>query len=95
MNYMSTYGIILRNVNHMTTYEPILCDINHMTVYETILFIINSYVDIWSHIGQSLDSHPGVPSSKPLGGLKIDSAFHPSEADKMNTRNFWELSGKK
>ena len=37
---------------------------------------------------------PGVPCSKPLGGSKDDSAFHPSEADKMNTRNFWELSGK-
>ena len=23
------------------------------------------------------------------------SAFHPSEVDKMSTRNFWELSGKK
>ena len=26
---------------------------------------------------------------------KVDSAFHPSEVDKMRTRNFWELSGKK
>ena len=25
----------------------------------------------------------------------VDSAFHPSEVDKMSTRNFWELSGKK
>ena len=29
------------------------------------------------------------------GGFKIDSAFHPSEVDKISTRNFWELSGKK
>ena len=35
------------------------------------------------------------PCSKPLGGSKVDSAFHPSEVDKMSTRNFWELSGKK
>ena len=26
---------------------------------------------------------------------KVDSAFHPSEVDKMSTRNIWELSGKK
>ena len=31
----------------------------------------------------------------PLGGSKVDSAFHPSEVDKMSTRNFQGLSGKK
>ena len=30
-----------------------------------------------------------------LGGSKVDSAFHASEVDKMSTRFFWELSGKK
>ena len=39
--------------------------------------------------------NPGVPCSKPLGGSKVDSVFHPSEVDKLSTRNFWELSGKK
>ena len=39
--------------------------------------------------------NPGVPCSKPLGGSKVDSAFHPSEVDKVSTRTFWELSGKK
>ena len=39
--------------------------------------------------------NPGVPCSKPPGGSKVDSAFHPSEVDKMSTSNFWELSGKK
>ena len=29
--------------------------------------------------------------SKPLGDFKVDSAFHPSEVDKMSTRNIWEL----
>ena len=33
--------------------------------------------------------------TEPLGGSKVDSAFHPSEVDKMSTRNSWELSGKK
>ena len=30
---------------------------------------------------------PGAPVSKPLGGSKVDSAFHPSEADQMSTTN--------
>ena len=29
--------------------------------------------------------NPGVPCSKPLGGSKVDSAFHPSEVGKMST----------
>ena len=28
--------------------------------------------------------NPGVPCSKPLGGSKVDSAFHLSEVDKIN-----------
>ena len=36
-----------------------------------------------------------VLCSKPLGGFKVDSAFHSFEIDKMSTKNFWELSGKK
>ena len=39
--------------------------------------------------------NPGVSSSNPLAGFKVDSAFHPSEVDQMSTTNFWELSGKK
>ena len=34
---------------------------------------------------------PGVPCSKPLGGSKVDSAFHPSEVNEVSTRNFWGL----
>ena len=40
-------------------------------------------------------SNPGVPCSKPLDGSKVDSAFYPSEVNKMSTRTFWELSSKK
>ena len=39
--------------------------------------------------------NPGVPCSKPLGGSKVDSVFHPFDINKMSTKNFWELSGKK
>ena len=39
--------------------------------------------------------NPRVLCSKPKGGSQVDSAFHPSEVDKMSIRNFWELSGKK
>ena len=31
------------------------------------------------------------PCSKPLGGSKNDSSFHPSETGKMSTRNFWGI----
>ena len=34
-------------------------------------------------------------ASKLLSGSKVSSVFHSSEVDKMRTRNFWELSGKK
>ena len=44
---------------------------------------------------KALDPNPGVLCSKPLGGSKVDSAFHPSKVDKMSTSDFWELSGKK
>ena len=44
---------------------------------------------------KALDSNPEVPCSKPLGGSKVNSAFYPSEGDKMSTRNFWKLSGKR
>ena len=46
-------------------------------------------------MAKALFFNPGVPGSKPLGGSKDDSAFHPSEVNKMSTRNFWELSVKK
>ena len=39
--------------------------------------------------------NPGVLCLKPLGGTKVDSAFHPSKVYKMSSRNFWELSGEK
>ena len=30
-----------------------------------------------------------------MGGSKVNSAFHPPEFNKMSTRNFWDLGGKK
>ena len=44
---------------------------------------------------KALDSQSRGPVFKTTGGSKVDSAFHPSEVDKMSTRNFWELNGKK
>ena len=43
---------------------------------------------------KALDCQSKVPVFKTLGGSKVKSVFHPSEVDKMITRNFWELSGK-
>ena len=39
--------------------------------------------------------NPGGPGSKPLEGSKVHSAVHPSEVNKISTRNLWELSGEK
>ena len=38
--------------------------------------------------------NPEVLCSKRQGGSKADSVFHPTEVDKMSTRDFWELTGK-
>ena len=43
----------------------------------------------------ALDSQSRGIFSKPQGGFNADSAFHPSDVDKMSARNFWELNGKK
>ena len=42
-----------------------------------------------------IDSQLRRPVFKPLGGSTVDSAFHPSEIDKMSRSHFWQLSGKK
>ena len=34
--------------------------------------------------------NPGVPRSKPLGGSRVNSAFHPSEDDQLSARNYWK-----
>ena len=39
--------------------------------------------------------NPGVSDSIPLGGVKVDSVFHPSEVDEMSIRSSWKLSGLK
>ena len=44
---------------------------------------------------KTLDSLSRVPSSNPLDGFKLDSAFHPSEVNKLSSRNFLERNGKK
>ena len=52
---------------------------------------------LWSNglVVKALDSKSKDPIFKTTGWLKVNSAFHPSEVDKMSTRNFWELSDKK
>ena len=42
-----------------------------------------------------IDSQLRRPVFKPRGGSTVDSAFHPSEIDKMSRSHFWQLSGKK
>ena len=72
----------------------------NLNCFETKLKLafMKDFFDIYGAMAQWLRRwipNPGVPCSRPLGGSKVDSAFHPSEVDKMSTRNFWELSGKK
>ena len=57
--------------------------------------IYHIYLEIGIEASAFYIPDPGAMCSKPLGGSKVDSAFHPSKVDKMSTRNFWELSGKK
>ena len=44
---------------------------------------------------QSHISNTGILRSKPMVGSKVDSAFHFSKVNKVSTRNFQGLSGKK
>ena len=39
--------------------------------------------------------NPGVPGPKPVGGSKVNSAFHPSKVDQMSTRTSRGISAKK
>ena len=64
-----------------------------MALY-SVVSLKKSWLSLVYWVSRSIP-YPGVPCSKPLGGSKVDSAFHPSEIDKMSTRNFWELSGRK
>ena len=48
------------------------------------------------HLEMDKNVTPVQHSSRKLPvALKEDSAFHPSKVDKVSTRNFWGLSGKK
>ena len=68
----------------------------YLSIYLSIYIYIYIYICVsvfqWlRHYVFSL----GVPWSKPLGGSKVDLAFHPSGVNTMSTMDFWELSGKR
>ena len=63
--------------------------------YRALNYLVGSNKRDNGLVVKALVPNPGVPCSKPLGGFKVDSAFHPSEVGKISTRNFWELCGKK
>ena len=71
-------------------------------------FVIDSYrmflmgslyesIPLWSNglVVKALDSQSRSPVFKTTGWLQGRLSLHPSEVDKMSTRNFWELNGKK
>lgn len=43
---------------------------------------------------KGLDSLTRVPSSKPLGDSKLNSAFHPFEVNQVSTKTSWGPYGK-
>ena len=68
-------------------------------IYNRAIFRTLTYLDTKASsnglVVKALDSRSGAPCSKPLGGSKVESAVHPSDVDKMSTRDSWQLSGKK
>ena len=53
------------------------------------------FLDCHSLVVKVLDSQSRSPVFKTTGWLQGRLSLHPSEVDKMSTRNFWELNGKK
>ena len=55
------------------------------------------FVHLWSYglVVKVLDSQSRGPISKPLGGSKVDSAFHPSEVNQNEYHEFLGTTGKK
>ena len=105
VNSFLTLILKLSNLTHLIKININMnLSIQSLTFY--LLFFIfhekETFQKLWKIVFISSNKHlsrwipnPGVPYSKPLCGSKVDSAFHPSEVDKMSTRNFWEFSGKK
>ena len=58
-------------------------------------FVVTYHSPLSGPVVKALDSNPGVPSSKPLNGSKVDSVFHHSEVDRVSTRHLWGVIGKK
>ena len=57
--------------------------------------VIQLVIYVFGLVVKALDCQSRGPVFKTTGGSKVDSAFHPSEVEKMSLRNFWEISGKK
>ena len=76
----------------VNSYWMVFCDLTTNYINELASAIkIAAYFDILRAMAWSLRCsilNLGVPSSKPLGGFKVDSDFYPSKVDKMSTRNF-------
>ena len=81
-----------QTTKNIVTHKPFWASYNFLQIlyalYGNVIMII-FFLTLTSPLVQ------GVLCSKPLGCSKVNSAFHPSEVDKISTKNFWELSGKK
>ena len=59
-----------------------------------VAFIETEKKKIVEKSAKGLDSLTRIPSSKPLGGSKLNSPFQPSEVNQVSTRTSWGLYGK-
>ena len=61
------------------------------------IIFLGALSKIWSNgvMVNMLDSQCRYPAFKTTGCSKVDPGFHIFEVNKMSTRSFWELSGKK
>ena len=85
--FSNHFGSIVDNLNLQYWNET--SDMPSLGLWSKELnYIINKY-----------KNHPSIKTIKQnfqlQGGSRVDSAFHPSEVDKMSTSTFWELNGKK
>ena len=79
----------------MIGYIPLLYKL-YQVFWEDIEFntFVKSFIPS-TLVAKAPDSQFRGPMFKTTGWLQVDSAFHPSKVNKMNTRNFWKLNGKK
>ena len=71
------------------------CHIYQEEIRATLFMVKLKNMSLYRQILRRWIPNLEVPGSKPLGGSKVDSAFHSSEVDQLSNKTSWGLSGKK